>query len=735
MIHRNGVIKAAIVTTSALYVLMVCSCRKSPEAKAPQRPAIENLFAVQVNSFEETLTQIDKFLTGVFPVPMSLQMMVRMQLGQALGQAEPAGVDLNGSFGVFGVLLPDESGSAPPASRVFVAGFGSASDYEEFIGGNPNCGEPDANGVSILTIKPPRPAGPAEQPAAAASPAGPKILVARLGRYVLVTAESQYHKLIRYKKLMSGYGGEAAELAGIFDPDLSEQAGGQPIWTYGNVRTASEAFGSRVLDKLNAIQELVKEVQAAGDQMPMRPAVFSRIMGVYLGIVETLMKEVESVTLTAEPSSAVLRVGISVSAVPGTGAADLLAKGADADQANPLLGYLEDGAAANFAMKVEAPLWKELTSKSMDLMSAIVGPNTPAEQVEEYRALATESFDVLAGPIAGGFFVSPEPPLFTVKYVVAVKDAEKFNGVVARSAEVFIASGISQFYKDMGIEVEYTINPAAATYKGVTISSARLSMKAAEPNQPVGQMIETMYGGGFDYRWGLVNGLCVVAVGRDADSAVRELIDRVKADGPKQNCSEVAEALALLPGGEKADFFVTYNYVRVLKMATAWMQLGPMQPPGATMPKIDVATESNLVFAGRIGDGKIAVDVAVPKKHLAELSAAFTMMLQQTTAQMNVAKTRATLKLLESAVKHFKLDTGRYPTEQEGLAALIKAPAGVDGWDGPYIEGSYMLKDAWNRDFVYQLDPTGDGGFTIISYGADGKEGGEGLDADLRSSD
>ena len=46
-----------------------------------------------------------------------------------------------------------------------------------------------------------------------------------------------------------------------------------------------------------------------------------------------------------------------------------------------------------------------------------------------------------------------------------------------------------------------------------------------------------------------------------------------------------------------------------------------------------------------------------------------------------------------------------------------------------------MPKDAWNRDFVYDLDPAGGKPFVIISYGADGKEGGEGLNTDLFSTD
>ena len=82
------------------------------------------------------------------------------------------------------------------------------------------------------------------------------------------------------------------------------------------------------------------------------------------------------------------------------------------------------------------------------------------------------------------------------------------------------------------------------------------------------------------------------------------------------------------------------------------------------------------------------------------------------------------------------MDTGRYPTDEEGLSVLIKKPEDVNYWEpNGYLKGSQIPKDTWKHDFVYRLNP-GDGHpFVIISYGADGKEGGEAFDADLRSTD
>lgn len=101
-----------------------------------------------------------------------------------------------------------------------------------------------------------------------------------------------------------------------------------------------------------------------------------------------------------------------------------------------------------------------------------------------------------------------------------------------------------------------------------------------------------------------------------------------------------------------------------------------------------------------------------------------------------VTTTKANLKLLRDAVNQFKMDTGRYPTEEEGLNALIEQPSDVTGYPpGGYLETTAIPKDGWKHEFIYRLNPESGKAFEIISYGADGQEGGEGYDKDLSSSD
>ena len=98
--------------------------------------------------------------------------------------------------------------------------------------------------------------------------------------------------------------------------------------------------------------------------------------------------------------------------------------------------------------------------------------------------------------------------------------------------------------------------------------------------------------------------------------------------------------------------------------------------------------------------------------------------------------TQANLKVLHEQVQMFKLDTGRYPSEEAGLMELVEEPTDVDDWQpGGYIDSTELPLDGWNHDFIYQLDPESGKPFVVISYGEDGEEGGEDFNEDIYSTD
>ena len=95
-----------------------------------------------------------------------------------------------------------------------------------------------------------------------------------------------------------------------------------------------------------------------------------------------------------------------------------------------------------------------------------------------------------------------------------------------------------------------------------------------------------------------------------------------------------------------------------------------------------------------------------------------------------VAAAQADLAEFNKALETFKLDTGRYPTTEEGLSALYQNPGSADGWK--QLVQKPIGDDPWHHPYIYQFPGTsGETSFLLESYGADGAPGGEGRNQDL----
>jgi general secretion pathway protein G len=130
------------------------------------------------------------------------------------------------------------------------------------------------------------------------------------------------------------------------------------------------------------------------------------------------------------------------------------------------------------------------------------------------------------------------------------------------------------------------------------------------------------------------------------------------------------------------------------------------------------------------------IEIMIVVVILGLLAAMATVAVMPNVEKAKVVTTKGSLKSLHSAVIRFYTDVNRYPTEEEGLNALVEKPADAEGWQpGGYLETTSVPKDGWGRDFIYELHPASGKPFQIKSLGADGQEGGEGSDADLLDSD
>src|ERR1044072_8866478 len=100
--------------------------------------------------------------------------------------------------------------------------------------------------------------------------------------------------------------------------------------------------------------------------------------------------------------------------------------------------------------------------------------------------------------------------------------------------------------------------------------------------------------------------------------------------------------------------------------------------------------------------------------------------------ESKVKAARIQIESLASALDLYALDTGGYPSNSEGLEALMQRPGGVGSWSGTYLKGDVIPKDPLGHKYVYR-PPGQRGPYDILSYGSDGQEGGTGAAADITS--
>jgi general secretion pathway protein G len=101
------------------------------------------------------------------------------------------------------------------------------------------------------------------------------------------------------------------------------------------------------------------------------------------------------------------------------------------------------------------------------------------------------------------------------------------------------------------------------------------------------------------------------------------------------------------------------------------------------------------------------------------------------TSKVQTAQTQ--VKMLKGALETMRLDIGRFPSQSEGLAILNTMPGADDArakWKGPYLDEA-VPPDPWGNPYQYGVPGAAGRPFALYSFGADGKAGGEGLDADV----
>lgn len=604
--------------TAGLAVLLLCgglsagsSTRRASDGLLRIVPG-RSLFCVRINKFENTIGAVNEFLKDIAPPSFDAETEVFSKLGKLLGNEDLRGVNKKGNFAIFGVVLQGELAGGNPMANMFIGALVPVRNYDKFISRNLNCGEPDDEGISTITLD-----GRA------------RALVTNLRRFAIVCAPNAREKLSRVKKMM---GQRQNSLFRVLDDGEKEMAATSPVWLYVNVKQGSKLIQPLLFVGLEKMKAQLEKAKKSDEAPPIDPA---GIISFYGGIFKMLIEGTEHIMVGLSPTSEMCMVNVSVKPVPGSEFEMIVGKPADGDFEN-LLGYLDDGAMMNIASKIDHKSMNASYMKLFELMGEMISESISEKELKKMKKLSTKMINAMGDSLAMSFGFGQESSSLEVKYIIEVANKKAFKKVIEKELRMMQEGTFNKLYKGFGMDMDFKVERDTDTYQGVHIDAAKVAFKMGDEDNPQNRMLKQIFGDGLDYRWAFVDSYCIYSIGENADKGIREIIDQVKSGGPKEIGSEMKAALDMIPKSKQAEGVGTYNYVRILNMLPNMI----FMPDGASLPKLKVPTKSNIAFASGFDEGKIMMQIAMPKQHLLEIKSAFETIIPQIKKQEELRRQR-----------------------------------------------------------------------------------------------
>lgn len=601
MKKQNRTIRKILIVSCLLAVFAAGNVRAADDALLEMLPE-DALFCVRINDFNASLGKLDAYLMGASPIPVSLAMLANMQLAGIVGDPMMTGIDMGGNFAAVGL------------SDMTVGVLVPVTDYAEFVKNNPNCTEGE-DGIAILATE--------------GAPMSLAMVAAGGGKYAVVVPEFQKTTLAALKTALDSDG----SLAKRISTEQAKEAVTAPAWAYVNTAALYDQFSPMVLAEIDEAQQ-----NMPAEEMGEMGGMIEFYFKIYAEMFKTFAGDADSVTIALTPDAANLSLDVSLKAKDGSETAQMFVADPTAKKGYTFTGYLSDTYAINGLMKMNQPALQKMYDKMFDIMDSVKGDEVNNELTEKMKSLTRKSLATMGNEAAFSFSYAGETPPFELTEIVAVKDMDASLAVMNDSMGL-----AGDFYAEMGIPMTLDYITNTATYKGATIDKIVITVPTSDdPNDPMGVVMEQMYGGELAYTLAHDADKYYIAMGGDSESRIKKLIDLDASAAPT---GEVKAAIDLLQNGGYNDFVCSINIIKLLAGLGEMMEnMAGLQIQGdcpSPMPTDlfkglgNIPTQSSLAIGGQVADGLISVRTVLPKQHLVEVMAAV-MQIQQKAMQQQM---------------------------------------------------------------------------------------------------
>ncbi|AQQ71963.1 hypothetical protein SMSP2_02342 [Limihaloglobus sulfuriphilus] len=600
---RNHKASAVVVIIIILAVIaagvLFFYPKKSPVAVLPLSASAvdlvpqDTLLCVLVNDIETTSKNLDEFMIGLSPVPVSAGMGVKMGIISIFGEKHAPAIDTSGDMAVFAFKMAQENpDNAGPLKEIAAAAVVPLSEPELLTKDNPAVEGPDAGGIYRLTAM------------------GQRIAFKPIAgtKYALAAAE---YAGIDPAKVINAVESSDKSIAQSMDKNVLTASGQYPIWTYFDIESVNKHYGPMLEGYLQIGRgAAAKQLENAPKEGAAASQLGLKFLNNYFDLLKLFMNQGKSLSIAFDIRPDMVKFKKTFFALPDTPMASYFVE--DARLLNLALSkYAAQDSFMTLAMKVDTHSYRELSSLAVDWAADILCGGESDELLKKAKKSMDDMFDSMGGDYMYSLNLGGDGGMFAGNYVLEVKDGEKYNQAIEAAVEFWTSPELLKFTEELGFKLDFAIEKDAFEIEGHPVDRAKLNITMLEQDSNEAQAIKKIFGEGLEYYWTVSDQLWLCTVG----SGGRERLAAMLSEQPTPAAQPFLDALSKVVDYQTADMAGTYNYAQALLWSLDFAQvLGETE-----IDTSQLTCDSRISFASKFLDNGAKFEAAVPKEHIKEI--------------------------------------------------------------------------------------------------------------------